>query len=148
MFHVEGVTPEWKEAGEGEERMAVGVEDVEGYIESSLPPEVDAVVIGCPHLSPGELAALSRILPPKVRLPLFVFTSRWALESARDAVREMEMKGARVYADTCMVVSPFLSPYRRILTNSGKAYNYLRMRKFGGHDVWIADAETIARYLS
>ncbi len=148
MFHVEGMTPEWKEAGEGEERLVVGIEDVKWYSESRLPPEVDAVVIGCPHLSPGELVALNDILPRRVRLPLFVFASRWALEGAGDAVREMEMKGAKVYADTCMVVSPFLSGYRRILTNSGKAFNYLKMRKFGGHEVWIADTETIARYLS
>ena len=37
------------------------------------------------------------------------------------AVAGIEKSGARVYADTCMVVSPVMEQYSAIMVNSGKA---------------------------
>jgi hypothetical protein len=40
-------------------------------------------------------------------------------------VAAIEESGARVYADTCMVVSPAMDRYGAIMVNSGKAYAYV-----------------------
>ena len=40
-------------------------------------------------------------------------------------VAAIERSGARVYADTCMVVSPALERYGAVMTNSGKASAYM-----------------------
>ncbi len=37
----------------------------------------------------------------------------------------IEESGARVYADTCMVVSPVMERYPAIMVNSGKALAYV-----------------------
>jgi hypothetical protein len=40
-------------------------------------------------------------------------------------VNAIERSGARVYADTCMVVSPVMEQYPAIMVNSGKALAYV-----------------------
>jgi hypothetical protein len=42
-----------------------------------------------------------------------------------DAVAKLEKMGAKVFTDTCMVVSPATRNYRCIMVNSGKAFCYL-----------------------
>jgi hypothetical protein len=40
-------------------------------------------------------------------------------------VETIEKSGAKVYADTCMVVSPVMERYAGIMVNSGKALAYV-----------------------
>jgi hypothetical protein len=40
-------------------------------------------------------------------------------------VNAIEKSGARVYADTCMVVSPVMEQYQAIMVNSGKELAYV-----------------------
>jgi hypothetical protein len=88
--------------------------------------EVEAVAMGCPHCSAAELAGIAGLLRGKrVKKPLFVFTSRWVLERNRPLLEEIEAAGARVYADTCMVVSPMMDSYSSVMVDSGKAYAYV-----------------------
>ncbi len=42
-----------------------------------------------------------------------------------DLVAEIEASGARVFCDTCMVVSPATEGFRKMMVNSGKALVYL-----------------------
>jgi hypothetical protein len=60
-----------------------------------------------------------------VTVPLYVFAARKVIEGTPDAVAAIERSGGRVYADTCMVVSPALEKYGVIMVNSGKAFAYV-----------------------
>ncbi|HMA04836.1 MAG TPA: aconitase X catalytic domain-containing protein [Methanomicrobiales archaeon] len=126
LFHVEGVTPEadrWApETGGLEEYTVTSAETGELLRETG----VEAVAVGCPHCSSAELAGIARLLRgKKVRKPLFVFTSRRVMEENRGLVGEIEDSGARVYADTCMVVSPMMDPFASVMVDSGKAFAYV-----------------------
>jgi predicted aconitase len=126
LYHVEGVTPEavnerydvkGLEAipGDGAEGHRL-IQDVEG----------EAVALGCPHCSPEELALIARLLDDKlVKKPLYVFAAQGVIEANQDTVNAIEKCGARVFADTCMVVSPVMEEYGAIMVNSGKALAYV-----------------------
>ncbi len=86
--------------------------------------EVDAVVFGCPHCSPVELAEIERLLRGrKVQKPMWVCTSRFVAQRAARTVSRIEETGARVICDTCMIVSPAFEGCS-MMVNSGKAYEY------------------------
>ena len=61
----------------------------------------------------------------RVTMPVYIFASRDVIDREAGYVRKIESSGARVYADTCMVVSPALERYDRIMVNSGKALAYV-----------------------
>jgi predicted aconitase len=87
---------------------------------------VEAVAMGCPHCSAGELAGIASLLEGRrVTKPLVIFTSRHVMEKNRSVVERIEASGARVYADTCMVVSPMMEAYSSVMVDSGKAYAYV-----------------------
>lgn len=126
LFHVEGITPEAGRFRPGKGRLeehTITSAEVRDLMKET---EVEAVAVGCPHCSAGELAEIARLLRGKtVKKPLFVFTSRYVMEENRILVTEIEATGARVYADTCMVVSPMMEPYASVMVDSGKAYAYV-----------------------
>ena len=126
LFHVDGITPEariFHFSTEGLERVQVGDRDIRAAIQE-IP--VDAVALGCPHCSDDELATVARLLEGKtVRIPVYVFASRGVIGRNDPLIRTIERSGARVYADTCMVVSPALDQYGSIMVNSGKALAYV-----------------------
>ncbi len=107
---------------------------------------VEAVAMGCPHCSAEELAGIASLLQGKrVRKPLFVFTSRHVMEGNRSLVDRIEASGARVYADTCMVVSPMMEAYSSVMVDSGKAYAYVpsmcgAVARIGTREECIAEA--------
>jgi predicted aconitase len=126
LFHVDRITPE--------ARLPTFVCDVPETVEVRMDEvrevfsaiDVDAIAVGCPHLSPAELGHLAGLLAGKrVKKPFFVFAARGVIEENRDAVAAIEKSGARVYADTCVVVSPALDRYDAIMVNSGKALAYV-----------------------
>lgn len=126
LFHVDAVTPDsriFRFDGEGLEVIAIGPEET-GALFRDVP--VDAVAIGCPHCSPEELGRIAGLLSGRrVTKPLFVFAARGVLQSCGSQVATIERSGARVYADTCMVVSPGLEGFPAIMVNSGKALAYV-----------------------
>ncbi|MBT8507108.1 hypothetical protein AZH53_01515 [Methanomicrobiaceae archaeon CYW5] len=129
LYHVEGITPEsrvLKERGadlSAIETITISASDVQTLY--TVAP-VDAVAIGCPHCSEDELDAIAALLKgKKVTKPLFVFAARGVIEANRDAVATIEKSGARVWADTCMVVSPAMERFDAIMVNSGKALAYV-----------------------
>jgi predicted aconitase len=126
LYHVEGVTPEAVKVTYdlgSLETIAVETDDVRRLF-SGIP--VDAVALGCPHCSPEELGNLARLLTGKqVKKPLYVFASQAVIDANRKSVDIIEKSGAKVYADTCMVVSPVMEQYAGIMVNSGKAFAYV-----------------------
>jgi predicted aconitase len=126
LYHVEGVTPEAVKTTfdlANLEMIPVESADVKKLFRD-LP--VDAVAVGCPHCSPAELGEIARLLTGKVvRMPFYVFASQGVIDQNQRAVDAIEKSGARVFADTCMVVSPVMEQYEAIMVNSGKALAYV-----------------------
>lgn len=126
LYHVEGVTPEAQKNRydlSGTESVPVEAAEI-ARVFSAIP--VDAVAVGCPHCSPAELAEIARLLVGKVvTKPLYVFAAQGVIDRNARMVDSIEKSGARVFADTCMVVSPAMEQYRSIMVNSGKALAYV-----------------------
>ena len=126
LYHVNGITPEAKKNQfniSGLEVIRIEPADTERLFSDI---SVDAVAVGCPHCSPAELVDIARLLKgKKVTKPLYIFAAQGVIESNRKTVSAIEKSGARVYADTCMVVSPVMERYPAIMVNSGKALAYV-----------------------
>lgn len=126
LYHVQGITPEarvFSFSSEGLENIVIEADEVASLFTGE---QVDAVAIGCPHCSPDELMTLATLLDGcTVTKPVYIFAARDVIERENEHIRKIERSGARVYADTCMVVSPALERYDRIMVNSGKALSYV-----------------------
>ena len=126
LYHVEGVTPEAVRVPydlTGLEAIPVESADV---LQLFRECEIEAVALGCPHCSPRELATIARLLEGKiVTKPLYVFAAQGVIDACTEHVEVIESSGARVFADTCMVVSPVMEQYGAIMVNSGKALAYV-----------------------
>lgn len=126
LYHVKEITPEariFSYSTEGLEDVTINADEVASLFTGE---QADAVAIGCPHCSPDELMAISDLLEGcRVTMPVYIFASRDVIDREAGYVRKIESSGARVYADTCMVVSPALERYDRIMVNSGKALAYV-----------------------
>jgi predicted aconitase len=126
LYHVEGVTPEAVKTPfdpAGLDTIIVESEEIRKLFKE-IP--VDAVAVGCPHCSPGELEEIARLLKGKlVTMPFYVFAAQGIIDKNQRTVDAIEKSGARVFADTCMVVSPVMEQYESIMVNSGKALAYV-----------------------
>lgn len=121
MFHVKEQTPEWNDFEIPAEKI-----ELEAEIRKS-DCEPDLIAIGCPHASFEELKLIDEYLAKhgKVRKEVWIFTSRRNVQKYRDIVESLEKKGVKVFADTCMVVSPATEKFSCVMVNSGKAFEYL-----------------------
>ena len=126
LYHVNGVTPEAKKNKfniSGLEVIRMEPAEIDRLF-TDIP--VDAVAVGCPHCSPAELIDIARLLKGKtVTKHLYVFAAQGVIENNSMTVNDIEKSGARVFADTCMVVSPVMERYPAIMVNSGKALAYV-----------------------
>jgi predicted aconitase len=126
LYHVEAVTPEAVKTPfdlAGLETIAVEAEEIRKLFKE-IP--VEAVAVGCPHCSPAELEEIARLIRGKlVTKPFYVFAAQGVIDKNQKNVDAIEKSGARVYADTCMVVSPVMEQYESIMVNSGKALAYV-----------------------
>ena len=126
LYHVKGVTPEArKNRFTISDLEIISIEPAEiDQLFTDIP--VDAVAVGCPHCSPAELIDIARLLKGKtVTKPFYVFAAQGVIDNNSMTVNTIERSGARVYADTCMVVSPVMEQYPAIMVNSGKALAYV-----------------------
>jgi hypothetical protein len=126
LYHVRDITPEsrvFKYETSGLETITITADEVSAVYSSADP---DAIAIGCPHCSEEELHKIAGFLAGcRVRKPLYIFAAREIIARAPDAVCKIEKSGGKVYADTCMVVSPALEQYQTIMVSSGKALSYV-----------------------
>jgi len=126
LFHVENVTPEARKNQVNLSSLEViRIESDEiDVLFNGIP--VDAVAVGCPHCSPAELRDIARLLEGKrITRPFYVFAAQGVIRKNQKTVDIIEKSGARVFADTCMVVSPVMERYSAIMVNSGKALAYV-----------------------
>jgi hypothetical protein len=126
LYHVEDVTPEAKKNRFNLSALEViSIEPAEiDALFTDIP--VDAVAVGCPHCSPAELADIALLLQGKIiTKPFYVFAAQGVIFNNQKTVDAIEKSGARVFADTCMVVSPVMEQYSAIMVNSGKALAYV-----------------------
>ena len=126
IYHVKDITPEAKKNQydlSGLEVITVESAEIDRLFSDI---QVDAVAVGCPHCSADELVDIARLLKGKtVTKPFYIFAAQGVIDKNLKTVGIIEKSGARVYADTCMVVSPVMERYPAIMVNSGKALAYV-----------------------
>ena len=136
MYHVEGMTPEFRMAIKDEvEKVEFTNKDL-AWVYDELTTfrgkKVDLVAIGCPHASLKEMEKIANMLAGKRianGIKLWIFTSRAVRRTAERIgyIRAIQSAGGEVYADCCMVVSPIEKlGFESIAVNSAKAAFYLR----------------------
>jgi hypothetical protein len=129
MFHVEGVTPEWRRGIAGTpESLTVDVGDLaltRQSIRTDAHPQLYA--FGCPHLSLREIREIAQeISKSPTEGKVWVCTSRHVKRKAdRLGYTQIIEERGLVLTDTCMVVSPLEGLFSATAVNSGKAAVYL-----------------------
>jgi len=139
MFHIAGVTPEAptlaRALGNRPARRAVTVSMVElrqarQALTTATGTRLDVVAFGSPHCSLSECRTLAKLMSGRQASSLvevFITTSRAVrdLLARSGELAVLEAFGARVTADTCIVVAPLVKPNAEVLmTNSAKYAHY------------------------
>ena len=136
IFHIPGITAEWKDFDRPEEFVEIDRKDFDNAYEyfSDSFEEVDIVWIGCPHTTLEELRRISELLENKVvNTELWITTSRKVRNEAEKLgyIKIIEKTGAKVLSDTCLAVAPLKNMFKTLVTNSAKAFYYSRgMNRF------------------
>ncbi len=133
LYHVEGITPEYKNASvsEVDEKITITKEDIQNTREKLSTAEgyADLVCLGCPHASLEEVKEVAEIVKgKKIKNELWVCTSINIKEAAKRLgyLDTIEQAGGKICCDTCMVVAPIEQMgYEVIGVNSAKAANYV-----------------------
>ncbi len=134
-FHIQNVTPDAKTINQKdvEEHIIFTENEKQEIYElyDSTEGEVDLVTVGCPHTSLSELVLIESYLKNqslKEDVEFWVFSSNKVIQSkdASNTIENLESRGIKIFADTCMVVSPVVrNNFSNIMTNSAKAAFYL-----------------------
>jgi predicted aconitase len=147
LFHVLNVTPEQYILPA--DRMEVGRKELSGEDDWQVPTryflprdridadmsaikglmrehtEPDLIALGCPHASKEEMEEILGALKGRnVKKEVWVCTGRSVGAKNQALVDELKARGIKVLYDTCMVVSPAASHFKRMMVNSGKALKY------------------------
>lgn len=138
-FHLAGITPEaptLADALSGKPPARTidvtfnALREARRALTTSRSDRLDTVAFGSPHSSLAECRAIAALTVGKTAAPgidVFITTSRAVrdLLARSGELATLETFGARVTADTCIVVSPLLRPSARtLMTNSGKYAHY------------------------
>ncbi|MGC8609795.1 MAG: aconitase X catalytic domain-containing protein [Thermoplasmata archaeon] len=134
MFHVENITPEYKNGlNTDHEKIHIEFSEIEEFrekINSNIEPEV--LMAGCPHLSSNEIRKIATFVKnKKVKngKSVYFFTSRKIKNENQELVKIIENTGAKIYTDTCMVVSPLKDKFNTLYLSSGKSSYYIGKEK-------------------
>ncbi len=152
LYHVEEVTPEWKDAFKGleEEKLEkisldkASIDEARSSL-STTDRKPDLICVGCPHASLEEIKTISeKVSGSKLKSQLWVCTSTPVKAAAdqRGYTRIIEKAGGKLVCDTCMVVSPIEDlGFKVIGVDSAKAANYVPT--MCGLDVVFDDLENL-----
>lgn len=125
LYYVEDVTaapPAWRAL----EKISLERKDIDDVYSANPGEGASIIALGCPHCSAAELESIARLLKGQtVEKKMWVCTARKIADENPDLVRAIEESGARVFCDTCMVVSPGAEGKEKMMVNSGKALVYL-----------------------
>lgn len=123
LYHVAGATPEAGKYEAPKEMLTIEERRIKGVYSSGEP---DLIAFGCPHSSVDELERLAQLLNgKKVKKEVWVCTSRAIKNKHPELIKRIERSGAKVFCDTCMVVSPASERFACMMVNSGKAHKYV-----------------------
>lgn len=139
LFHLVGITPEAPTLVETfggrnpKKTIALTMDDLRqarAELTTSSTADVDVVGFGSPHCSLAECRELAGLMSGQRAAPgveVFVTTSSAVRELLRRSgeLEMLEAFGAKVTADTCIVVAPLVKKNARVLmTNSAKYAHY------------------------
>lgn len=123
LYHVAGATPEAGKYEVPAEKITIEDNQIKEVYSKGKP---DLIAFGCPHAGIDELENLARLLNgKKVKKEVWVCTSRSIKDKHPLLIRRIERSGAKVFCDTCMVVSPASERFKCMMVNSGKAHKYV-----------------------
>ncbi len=126
LYHVDRATPESGSYQAPAETITIERSQLDEVFDKDGGRDVDLAALGCPHYSHEELESAAKLLDGvKVEKEVWIYTSRQVRDASPDAVRRIEASGAKVFVDTCMVVSPATERFGCVLTDSGKALKYI-----------------------
>lgn len=152
LYHVERVTPEYKDALLGVEdsnleKLSINASDIAETREklSTSSKKPDLICMGCPHASLEEIHEIAQIVEGKtIKNQLWVCTSI-SVKAAADRMgytAAIEKAGGKMVCDTCMVVAPIEElGFKVVGVNSAKAANYVPT--MCGLDVVFGDLEDL-----
>lgn len=136
LYHVENLTPEYKEALQGIEigdleKISVDRNDIDETREklSTASRNPDLICLGCPHASIEEIKRVAeKVAGKQLKNELWVCTSI-GVKAAADRMgytNIIEKAGGKLVCDTCMVVAPIEElGFQVIGVDSAKAANYV-----------------------
>ncbi|MCX9012189.1 MAG: aconitase X catalytic domain-containing protein [Candidatus Methanoperedens sp.] len=123
LYHVSGITPEAGKYEVPKEKITIEERQIKEVYTKGEP---DLIAFGCPHSSADELERLAQLLDgKKVKKEVWVCTSRAIKNKHPGLVKRIEKSGAKVFCDTCMVVSPASERFTCMMVSSGKAHKYV-----------------------
>lgn len=123
LYHVAGATPEAGKFEAPKEKITIEEAQIKEVYTKGEP---DLIAFGCPHSSVSELERLAQLLNgKKVKKQVWICTSRAIKNRHPELIRRIERSGAKVFCDTCMVVSPASERFKCMMVNSGKAHKYV-----------------------
>ena len=152
LYHMENVTPEYKQADaeEVEDIMFISEKDILKTREdlTTTDREPDLICLGCPHASLEEIKRVANIVHGKtIKNKLWSCTSV-SVKATADRMgytKSIEQAGGNVVCDTCMVVAPIEDMgFEVIGVNSAKAANYVP--SMCGLDVVYNDVENLIQF--
>ncbi len=151
IFHVEGRTPDdGLNINEKLERVNLDYSVIRDTMDKKTSREKPQLIaIGCPHLSKEELEFIAHMVNGKKKdkdVDVFLFASRETIKNSQEYIKVIEEFGAKVFADTCMVVSPLSDKYKKTGVNSGKASFYLPMKEYGGQTINFQNINELLRW--
>ncbi|MGB9936299.1 MAG: aconitase X [Methanobacterium sp.] len=152
LYHVENLTPEYKEALQGLDESEIETINVDRAEINEVREKLstasgkpDLICVGCPHASIEEIKNIAEIVAGKsIQNELWVCTSI-GVKAAADRMgytEIIEKTGGKMVCDTCMVVAPIEElGFKVIGVDSAKAANYVP--SMCGLDVVFDDFENL-----
>lgn len=151
LYHADGITPEalFTDMFDGkapEEEFVITRKDLDDEAERMSAPgewQPQLAVVGCPHYSSEEVIRLAEMLGDRKvseGKAFWVFTTAEteSLAERMGIKQKLEDAGVRIMAQTCLVISPLVGGYKKLITDSGKFASYLPSE----HNIDIRYAET------
>ena len=151
LYHADGITPEalFTDVFDGkapEEEFVITRKDLDDEAERMSAPgewQPQLAVVGCPHYSSEEVIRLAEIFGDRKvseGKAFWVFTTAEteSLAERMGIKQKLEDAGVRIMAQTCLVISPLVGGYKKLITDSGKFASYLPSE----HNIDIRYAET------
>ena len=162
MIHIAGVTPEAPTVAEALgnrpplRKISISMDDLRRArtaLSTTTGDRLDVVAFGSPHCSLFECRALAELMLGQraaQSVEVFVTTSRAVrdLLARSGQLRVLEDFGARVTADTCIVVAPLVNPGAQVLMTNSAKYAHYGPGLLGVHSVFASMEECVESAIS